>query len=528
MILGYDIGGTKCAVSLARVHLQIEILERVVFPTRPFPVIQSVLIQAGKDLLRRHQVALCDLRGIGISCAGPLDSRRGTLLSPPNLPGWDNIPIVKIIQREFGAPVFLQNDANACALAEWKLGAGQGCDDMIFLTMGTGFGAGVISGGRLLRGVNDLAGEIGHVRLSEDGPLGYGKSGSVEGFCSGGGIARLAQSYTAQRIRSGHPPAWSAKGEQKEITAQLIASYAEQGDADAIEIFTQTGQRLGQTLSILIDLLNPERIVIGSIFVRCEHLLRPAMEDVVQRETLECSAKSCSILPAKTGEQIGDLAGILVACHALGIEISSSVPPIRSDIQPHLDRLLDRYPPLKPMRSSLKLAFCLLRDSLRAGGKLLIGGNGGSAADADHIVGELMKGFLLSRPVSRPGFPSGLQGALPAIALTQHTALSTAFGNDADPALTFAQQTLGLGRPGDVFLGISTSGNSQNIVLAAQTARALGMRVIALTGSLGGDLAAYSDVVLAAPAQTTPDVQEYHLPIYHTLCAMLEAEFFAS
>lgn len=529
MILGYDLGGTKCAICLARVQPKLEILDRRVLHTKPFSQMWPLLVKAGKDLLRSHTDASSKLSAIGISCGGPLDSRRGVLLSPPNLPGWEDIPIVELLQGEFHVPAFLQNDANACALAEWQLGAGCGCDDMVFLTMGTGFGAGIISGGKLLYGVNGLAGEIGHVRLCKDGPSGYGKAGSVEGFCSGGGIAQLAQYYTKQRIRDGHTPAWHAQGiDPGQITAKLIGRYADEGNADALEILRLAGERLGEAASILIDLLNPSRIIIGSIFVRCERWLRPAMEKALRREALPPAAQSCVLLPASIGEHLGDIASVMVACQALGITVPAPSPciPMRPSVQTHRKRLFERYPTLEVLSSPLSQAFELLRKSYRAGGKLLICGNGGSAADADHIVGELMKGFLLPRSLGRPDLPAGLQGALPAIALTQHLSLSTAFGNDVDPQLVFAQQIIALGRPGDVLLAISTSGNSRNVVLAAQTARAVGMRVIALTGQTGGDLASLSDVLLAAPAISTPEVQEYHLPLYHTLCAMLEEEFF--
>ena len=185
-------------------------------------------------------------------------------------------------------------------------------------------------------------------------------------------------------------------------------------------------------------------------------------------------------------------------------------------------------------------AYLLLRDCYRHGGKLLVGGNGGSCSDSEHIVGELMKGFYLKRPLPEaeqqplrdaltpllPGAESLLQQGLPAIALTGHAPLSTAVQNDLDPSLAMAQQVIGYGRPGDVMLGISTSGNARNVALAMQTARARGLRTIALTGGTGGRLKQCSDCAIIAPAATPADVQEYHLPIYHTLCAMLEAKFF--
>ena len=198
----------------------------------------------------------------------------------------------------------------------------------------------------------------------------------------------------------------------------------------------------------------------------------------------------------------------------------------------HLTHLIERYPALAQMRGAIEQAYRLLEECYEKGGKLLVCGNGGSAADSDHIVGELMKGFYKQRMLpeeERKRFGEQgekLQGALPAIALTQHGALSTAFLNDVDPAMVFAQQVYGYGQGGDVFLGLSTSGNSANVVLAAKVAVAKGMKVITMTGRNGGKLKELSDVCMIVPAQVTADIQEYHLPVYHTLCAMLEEHFF--
>lgn len=199
----------------------------------------------------------------------------------------------------------------------------------------------------------------------------------------------------------------------------------------------------------------------------------------------------------------------------------------------HLARLIERYQVLATMEDEIKQAFEIIKDSYEEGGKLLVCGNGGSAADSDHIVGELMKGFykqrkLLAEEKIRFGEQGDkLQGALPAIALTQHSALSTAFLNDVDPEMVFAQQVYGYGRAGDVFWGLSTSGNSVNVISAAKVAATKGMKVIAMTGEDGGRLKECSDVCLNVPAQMTADVQELHLPVYHALCAMLEEHFFA-
>jgi D-sedoheptulose 7-phosphate isomerase len=206
-----------------------------------------------------------------------------------------------------------------------------------------------------------------------------------------------------------------------------------------------------------------------------------------------------------------------------------------------LEELMQRYPALVEQRPSLEAACKALIASYTSGGKLLICGNGGSAADSDHIVGELMKGFLLQRPLPddmrerlRAADPelgaeigSRLQGSLPAINLSAGLALPTAFGNDVNAEFAFAQATLGHGRPGDVLLGISTSGNATNVRAALCVARAVGLKTIGLTGKGGGKMAGLCDILIDVPATRTFEVQELHLPVYHCLCAMVEAHFFS-
>lgn len=206
----------------------------------------------------------------------------------------------------------------------------------------------------------------------------------------------------------------------------------------------------------------------------------------------------------------------------------------------HIELLLRRYPLLEVCKEDILCAYSILEDAYVQGNQLLVAGNGGSAADSEHIVGELMKGFLLPRRLE-PSFQEqllqvdgelgstlaqNLQGALPAIALDGHPALSTAYMNDCAPLLCFAQQVNGYGKPGDVFLGISTSGNSKNILYAAVTARAKGMKIIGLTGQKDNCLSDRADVCIRVPQTETFMVQELHLPVYHCLCAMLEERFY--
>ncbi len=538
-IVGLDIGGTKCAVILADVTGEITIIDRLSFATRTergFQEAYQELLYNIDTILHKNHVVANQITAIGISCGGPLDSRKGIILSPPNLHGWVNIPIVQMLEEKYRIKTFLQNDANACALAEWKLGAGVGCDDMVFLTMGTGFGGGIIAEGKLVRGVSDMGGEVGHVRLEPDGPEGFGKHGSMEGFCSGAGIAKQAIAYTQKMIFNGQQPQWIKDGiATEDIDVKMLAAYANRNDENAKQIFADIGDKLGSAISIIMDVLNPSTFVIGSIFMRCEKFLRPTMEKAIEREAIQYSREVCKILPASLGEQLGDYAAIVTALYGLGKNI------IQNDLLPeknqqkvlqHLDYLIERYPDLTSIKNMIREAYETIADSYVAGGKLLICGNGGSAADADHIVGELMKGFYKKRSLSSVekeqfGVQADfLQGALPAISLTQHNALSTAFANDVQPSSVFAQQVFGYGRKEDVLLGISTSGNSENIIHAIKTAHAVGMKTIGLTGLTGGEMKELCNISLVAPGSCTAEIQERHLPIYHTLCAMLEEAFF--
>jgi glucokinase len=311
--LGYDIGGTKCSVVLGDRNFKIH--EKVVFPTRTERGYRDIL-----DDFKKHTKAFfgkyekSNLVKIGISCGGPLDSEEGVIYSPPNLPGWDAVPIVEIIEKEFDVETRVQNDANACALAEWMMGAGVGTRNMIFLTFGTGMGAGLILNGQLYSGTNDLGGEVGHIRLAENGPIGFGKAGSFEGFCSGGGIAQLAAGIVSEKLQSGEPVGFCpSKDMLKNLTARKVFEAAVSGDPAAKEIVDISAEYLGKGLAVLIDILNPECIVIGSIYARNEGLFKPHLERVLKREAIPAALKVCKIVPAALGDNIGDYAALCVA-----------------------------------------------------------------------------------------------------------------------------------------------------------------------------------------------------------------------
>ncbi|MFW5980536.1 MAG: ROK family protein [Halanaerobiaceae bacterium] len=319
-IAGIDIGGTTCGVSLAYLKKnngEVDILDKIEFSTPDTPDITiENFVFSLKKLLNRTNID--SLKGIGISCGGPLDVDRGLILSPPNLPGWDEIDIITPFKKEFEVPAALQNDANAGALAEWYFGAGKGCSHLIFLTFGTGMGAGLILNGSLYSGISDMAGEVGHIRLEEKGPVGYGKAGSFEGFCSGGGIARLARAEAEKAIKKNKPPLFCSNPKELDsITAKKIGKAAQKGDELARKIFEIAGEKLGYGLSILIDILNPEKIIIGSIYGRQKSLLEPVVKRKLKEEALDLSLSVCEIVPAALGEDIGNYAGISVIIELL-------------------------------------------------------------------------------------------------------------------------------------------------------------------------------------------------------------------
>jgi glucokinase len=294
------------------------VLTRLVFPTQPekgpAEAIESIVASVRQALASQH-LQDSAIEAIGVSCGGPLDSERGMIQQPPNLPSWVDVPICAILESAFGAPCYLENDANAGALAEHAFGAGMGTRNMIFLTMGTGIGAGLILDGRLFHGASYAAGEIGHVRLTRSGPRGHNKNGSVEGWASGAGMAQLARIEIERAAQTGAVTLLSKSGceDAAVLTARQIAAAAADGDPLAQSIVRTVGRRLGSAMAILVDLLNPECVAVGGLALRFgDAILEPARA-VVQREALAESAAVCRIVPAALGEQIGDIAALCVA-----------------------------------------------------------------------------------------------------------------------------------------------------------------------------------------------------------------------
>jgi glucokinase len=315
--VGVDIGGTKTAVVISR--KPPEVISRTEFPTLPAKGPQQAIDQilsALKSALAEVKASKESIRGIGVSCGGPLDPHTGVIQAPPNLPTWVDVPIVDILKKEFGCPVLLENDANAGAVAEHRYGAGQGTRNMIFLTMGTGLGAGIIIEKKLYSGSSDLAGEVGHVRLTRTGPVGHNKAGSVEGWASGGGLAQIAETMLKAARKSRRKSLLLDLPKEHKVTAKDVGQAAEKGDAVAHAIIGECGKKLGLALAILVDILNPDRIVIGGLAMRMgDALLEPARESM-RREALAPALAVCTVVPATLGESIGDVAALCIAMDA--------------------------------------------------------------------------------------------------------------------------------------------------------------------------------------------------------------------
>jgi glucokinase len=302
-LLGLDIGGTKTACLEGT--RDGEILQRTELPTvaaRPFAITLPLLTQ---ELQRQRELALAAGRrpvALSVSVGGPLRIAEGILLDPPHLPGWHGARLRAALQRAFpDLRVCIEHDGNAGALAELRFGAGRsrnGVRHLVFLTFGTGIGAGFIVNGQVLHGATDTAGEIGHWRLSRNGPTGFGKQGSWEGFSSGAGLVSLAT------LR--YPARWSEGTPIRELVDAMLAD-----DPDALAVADEAGRRLGQGLALLIDALNPEMIVLGSLAVVLgERVLGPARR-VVAAEALPQAAAACAIVPAGLGRRIGDVAALM-------------------------------------------------------------------------------------------------------------------------------------------------------------------------------------------------------------------------
>ncbi len=502
-VFGISIGGTKTAVTHAFFDGKFTQIEKKTFPS--YPNNPSKEMECIFNLIEEFGYSV-DV--ISLATGGPQDTQRGLLLKPPHLPGFDNYPIVDVLKDRYHCDVYFLNDADACALAEYKFGAGRGYKNMAYLTFGTGIGSGLILNGQLFTGNNGMAGEIGHVRLSDNGPVGYNRQGSVEGYVAGGNIPVWAKDFIKDKKTN-------LKRYQK-LTTKDIANEARNGDNVALEIFDEVAKRLGETISILLDVLNLELIVIGGIYPRCLDLLEDKVKESVKKNSI--NYRVCKIVPSELKEEIDDYSSLV------GIMLGED-----------MKTFYERYPKMESQKDNIENAIDILESCFKNNGKILVCGNGGSSSDSAHIVGELMKSFMAKRPLNKEiaekidkefdkEVSDKLQTAIPCIDLTSQSALLTAFSNDVDPDFIFAQQVLGYSKnnPHDVLIAISTSGNSKNVVNAVKVAKSIGLRTISLTGNNDSELSKLSTVCIKAPETETYKVQEYHLPIYHYICMELE------
>ncbi len=304
-VLGLDVGGTKTAV--VEGTREAAIWQRRAVATeahRPFDETFPTLAALMDATLREAEAAGRRVAAISVSIGGPLRIDEGMLIDPPHLPGWHGVPLKARLRERFPAlPVYVEHDGNAGALAEFYFGVGRGRKDLchlIFLTFGTGLGAGLIVNGQVVHGATDTAGEVGHWRLADDGPMGFGKAGSWEGFASGKGLVLLA----ARRF----PRRWTPQTPIRDVVAAMLAD-----DAEALDVAAEAGRWMGRGLALLVDAFNPQVVVLGSLAVALgDRVLAPARR-VLAEEALPQAVAACQVLPAALGEGIGDVAALMAA-----------------------------------------------------------------------------------------------------------------------------------------------------------------------------------------------------------------------
>jgi glucokinase len=296
-IAGIDIGGTKIAVALADPNGQILSLSR--FPTEVEAGPHRLIDKAIKEIQRMMEEIEARLLAVGVGCGGPLDRERGLILSPPNLPGWDEFPILKIIEERLKAPALLDNDANAAALGEHKHGAGRGLKNLVYMTISTGIGGGIIIDGEILHGVADGAGEVGHITILPDGPLcRCGERGCLETLCSGTGIARRAR----ERLATGAESSMTEHaGGPDRVTAKIVAEAALEGDPLAVEIWDETISYLAIGIGSIISILAPQAVILGGgVSTAGRQLLEPLRREIQSRVKM-LPVEKIKILQAELG-----------------------------------------------------------------------------------------------------------------------------------------------------------------------------------------------------------------------------------
>ena len=508
LILGFDIGGTKIGVVLG--SLDGEIIDQLEIATpidQPFEVAFDRMVTSAAQLLSSLETrCISDLQAVSVAVGGPLDVEQGIIYSPPHLPTWEGSPLKERLSKHFELPVFIEHDGNAGALAEHFFGAGREVENLVYLTMGTGLGAGIMLDGKVLRGTNDLAGEVGHIRIADLGPVEYGKAGSWESYCSGAGIAKLAHERD--------PGTWPTG-----TSTQVIIESALDGDPKACRLIEEVGEWLGKGIAILVDILNPQLVVIGTLGVVLGDLLLDPARRLLQAEALPRAASVCQIVPAQLGSDLGSVSALVAAIDAYRHQRWH--PLMNGKVNgDHFDLVLGslesgiavRQRTIEQLAGQIVHTAGLILQVYNQGGKVLIFGNGGSAASSQHLTGELLGRFKAER------------SPLPALALTADSMVLTCIGNDYAFDQIFARQVRALAQPGDLVIGLTTSGRSANVLEGLRAGRKCGALTIALTGEAG--LAEpVADHVLAIPTQPTANIQEEHDAIIHAWCEVIDNNY---
>ncbi len=311
-VVGIDIGGTKLATVVA--DNTGHILNKVRRPTlaeRGPEYALQLLFDMVHETIELAGLARTTISAIGVSCGGPLDTKTGIVYSPPNLPGWDALPLKAKLESEFQIPVTIENDANASALAEYRFGGGRGYNAVLYMTMSTGIGGGIVLDGQVYHGANDSAGEVGHQILLPDGPLcGCGKRGCLEALCSGPAIARRAQAAVRNEKVSATALLDLAGGRVENVRSEHVLAAARRDDALALQLVEETGYYMGWGIANLVNILNPDIVLLGTIAIAAGDLLLDPIRKTVSEFAMTRPAEAVKIVPAELGEALGDLAAV--------------------------------------------------------------------------------------------------------------------------------------------------------------------------------------------------------------------------
>lgn len=513
-IVGLDIGGTKTAILEGT--FEAEIIQRREIATLAQESFDSTFerICAEVDaVLNAARQANHTVKALSVSIGGPLKIAEGIILQPPHLPNWVDVPLKSLLERRYQLPVYVEHDGNAGALAEFYFGAARGYRNVIFLTAGTGLGGGLILDGRIYRGSSDTAGEVGHIRLSDTGPVEYGKEGSWEAYCSGAGLVKLAHQM--------FPSHW-----QQSLTTRELVTSAIDGGQRAREVISRAGEWLGRGLAILVDTLNPEVIVLGSLGGALGDLYLDPARAIVQAECLPQPASICHIIPAELGSRIGDVAALVAAIDAFrtcgnpeehiheDTKQTMSLPGKSTDngFNTALAESVSVQSRLVDIADTIEVSAQAICKALQNGHKVIVCGNGGSAAQAQHLAGELV------------GKYGPVRQSLPSIALTADSGVVTCIANDFGYDQLFSRQVEAFTQEGDIVVGITTSGRSLNVLKALEVGHARGAITIALAGQ-AGLVNGIADIVVSVPSDSTARIQEGHAFIVHYWCDVVDAVF---